>query len=253
MLAKVGFGQLGQGTGADKVWLSLDCAVGAASLVVDGFGAPDPDAAIDVFGFCGERTAAHGGAGGFTTNSANLVMYRKPAVIAPSQSFDVAEWDQQTFASVDLALSGSHYANVWRDDDVCLPHAGCGSADDILIISEVGKGSGSHKWVEIYNPTNHDINLEPTFGAANDDKKERYYFMGFNNGATTLPGIPQKLGLASQAANGAGCQGAEGSNPCWTKIIPARGLYILCHSGGDAAAITDCHHTFAGSGFNFNG
>ena len=31
MLAKVGFGQLGQGTGADKVWLSLDCAVGAAA------------------------------------------------------------------------------------------------------------------------------------------------------------------------------------------------------------------------------
>jgi hypothetical protein len=64
----------------------------------------------------------------------------------------------------------------------------CTSAEDVLIISEVGEGSGNNKWVEIYNPTDHAVSLTK-HGATGG----RYYLMGFNNGQTTLAAFPERL------------------------------------------------------------
>ena len=130
----------------------------------------------------------------------------------------------------------------------------CSSPEDKLIISEVGKGAGANKWVEIYNPTDHAIDL---------DSAKKYYLMGFNDGATSLPYFPQKLG-----ANSANCANkvydndgnvlptmADGSNnPCISKMIPPRGLYILCNKNADSTTLSDkCHHENAGLGVNFDG
>jgi hypothetical protein len=129
---------------------------------------------------------------------------------------------------------------------------------DDLIISEVGKGTSSNKWVEIYNPTDHDINLAPGGG-------KRYWWMGFNNGATALTTQPIKLGPgctdAQVQAGNCKCTGTADDmvngmpNPCWTQIIPARSLYVLCNQAEAATNLLSdkCHHAAGGRGLDYSG
>ena len=281
-----------------RAFVSLECPASGDTILKDPNGAVLPGAAMDAFGVCGA------GASQWSPHTANYRKYQvvEPSskyrawewtqvagwamseaclVTAGTEAEEAAaattctltdgscavttgsgscRYRNEQEQDIDLALSGKHETSC---DGQCLPQIPCGTSEDALIISEVGKGQSNNKWVEIYNPTDHAIDLAPDGGV-------RFYLVGLNNGATSLSSSPQKLGQDAGQYNK--CAGTaedmvDGKpNPCWTKSIPARGLYIICNSGcpdladGSAnpnCAITTlsgkCHHLFGGPGVNFNG
>ena len=99
-------------------------------------------------------------------------------------------------------------ADANTDDGSC-EYIGCE-----LFISEYGVGSGSNRWVEIYNPTGQDVELDgyawPNVSNSNPFPGSYEYWNGFNDG----------------------------------HVLAAGDVYILAHPDADAAILAEADQTF---------
>lgn len=117
--------------------------------------------------------------------------------------------------------------------------AAAANAQTDLIISEYGEGWGSNKYLEIYNPTNSDINLKD------------YKIVRFSNGGQTvkddysvqLPDVslePYKAFVVTQDKRESAGTVGDGDSPIWSQL-EARGDFFANSAYGTGPG-TKCIH-----------